>query len=151
MLIGSLVSRDFYYVLSSSVYFQYQPLNDISCVYWYLVGCYSSPNTTPTTFTTRSGSGLCPVLHAIDMMTIIKFVFVLDKKLLKKSYDMLILTLAIGEALTAVQLITNPAYVLGDKFPYSSHPFVGEIFCRIIWSRVFVFRLVPIRLTSCCS
>ena len=46
MLIGSLVSRDFYHELSSSVYFQYPPLNDISCVYWYQVGCYSSLNTT---------------------------------------------------------------------------------------------------------
>ena len=104
----------------------------------------------PTNFTT-SGNGLSPVLQAIystisavavlgNTMTI--FVFVLDKKLLKKSYNMLILALAIGDLLTAVQLITNPAYVLGDTFPYPSHPILGEMFCRIIWSRVFVFQLV---------
>ena len=52
MLIGSLVPRDFYHVRSSSVYFQYPPLNDISCVYWYLVGCYSPPN-----ITVKKGTG----------------------------------------------------------------------------------------------
>ena len=109
------------------------------------------PSTTAPTITATPGSNLSPVLQAIystisvvailgNTMTI--FVFVLDKKLLKKSYNMLILALAIGDVLTAVLLLTNPAYVLGDTFPYPSDPILGEIFCRIIWSRVFVFQLV---------
>ena len=69
-------------------------------------------------------------------------VFVWDKKLLKKSYNLLILSLAIADVLTAISLITNPAFVLGDAFPYPTNPVLGEIFCRVIWSRAFIFQLV---------
>ena len=55
---------------------------------------------------------------------------------------MLILSLAIADVLTAILLITNPAFVLGDSFPYPTSPVLGEIFCRVIWSRVFLFQLV---------
>ena len=55
---------------------------------------------------------------------------------------MLILSLAIADVLTAINLITNPAFVLGDVFPYPTNPVLGEIFCRAIWSRVFLFQLV---------
>ena len=97
------------------------------------------------------GSDLNPVLQAVysmisvvailgNTMTILVFIF--DKNLLKKSHNMLILALAIADVLTAVQLITHPAFVLGDAFPYPTDPVLGEIFCRIIWSRVFLFQLV---------
>ena len=69
-------------------------------------------------------------------------VFVWDKKLLKKSYNLLILSLAIADVLTAITLITNPGFVLGDSFPVSTNPVLGEIFCRVIWSRAFIFQLV---------
>ena len=44
--------------------------------------------------------------------------------------------------LTAITLITNPAFVLGNAFPYPTNPVLGETFCRVIWSRAFVFQLV---------
>ena len=65
-----------------------------------------------------------------------------DRKLLKKSYNMLILSLAIADVLTALLLITNPAFVLGDTFPYPSNHVLANIFCRIVWSRAFLFQLV---------
>ena len=74
--------------------------------------------------------------------TLVIMVFIWDKRLLKKSYNMLILSLAIADVLTAITLITNPAFVLGDAFPYPTNPVLGEIFCRIIWSRAFIFQLV---------
>ena len=55
---------------------------------------------------------------------------------------MLILSLAISDVLTAILLVTNPALVLGDLFPYPTNPVLGEIFCRVIWSRAFLFQLV---------
>ena len=55
---------------------------------------------------------------------------------------MLILSLAISDVLTAILLITNPAFVLGDSFPYPNNHVLGDIFCRVIWSRAFLFQLV---------
>ena len=71
-------------------------------------------------------------------------IFWRDRKLLKKSYNMLILSLAIADVLTAITLITNPGYVFGDTFPYptTSNHVLGEIFCRAIWSHGFLFQLV---------
>ena len=117
---------------------------------------FNSLSSVPTSATVTAsnetfGSGLTPVLQAVystisvvailgNTMTILVFVF--DKKLLKRSYNILILALAIADVLTALQLITHPAFVLGDAFPYPTGPVLGEIFCRIIWSRVFIFQLV---------
>jgi len=74
--------------------------------------------------------------------SLVILMFVRDKKLLKKSYNLLILCLAIADVLTAITLITNPAFVLGNAFPHPTNPVLGEIFCRVIWSRAFVFQLV---------
>ena len=93
-----------------------------------------------TTFTRTTYSILATV--AVVGNTLVILVFVLDKKLLKKSYNMLILSLAMSDVLTAFLLITNPAFVLGDAFPYPTNHVLGDIFCRVIWSRVFLFQLV---------
>ena len=99
----------------------------------------------------KSASGITTTTQAIYSIistiailgnTLTILVFVLDKKLLKKSYNVFILFLAIADVLTAINLITNPAFVLGDAFPYPTDPILGDIFCRVIWSRVFIFQLV---------
>ncbi|XP_078372574.1 QRFP-like peptide receptor [Oculina patagonica] len=103
----------------------------------------AAPNQPPpgiTTFT-RTTYSILAVVGLIGN-TLVILVFVWDKKLLKKSYNMLILSLAISDVLTAILLITNPAFVLGDAFPYPTNPILGDIFCRVIWSRVFLFQLV---------
>ena len=41
MLIGSPVPRDLPCALGRAVCYKYPPLNEVSCVYWYLVGGYS--------------------------------------------------------------------------------------------------------------
>ena len=74
--------------------------------------------------------------------TLVISIFARDRKLLKKSYNVLILSLAIADVLTAITLITNPAFVLGDAFPYPNNHVLAEFFCRMIWSRVFLFQLV---------
>ena len=102
-----------------------------------------APNQPPpgiTTFTRTTYSILATI--AVIGNTLVILVFVWDKKLLKKSYNMLILSLAISDVLSALLLITNPAFVLGDSFPYPTNHIVGDIFCRVIWSRVFLFQLV---------
>ena len=93
-----------------------------------------------TTFTRTTYS----ILATLAMIgnTLVIIVFVWDKKLLKKSYNMLILSLALSDVLTAIMLITNPAFVLGDAFPYPTNHVLGDIFCRVIWSRAFLFQLV---------
>ena len=103
----------------------------------------AAPNQPPpgiTTFTRTTYSILATV--AMIGNTLVILVFVWDKKLLKKSYNMLILSLAISDVLTAFLLITNPAFVLGDAFPYPTNHVLGDIFCRVIWSRAFLFQLV---------
>ncbi|XP_078375596.1 QRFP-like peptide receptor [Oculina patagonica] len=103
----------------------------------------AAPNQPPpgiTTFT-RTTYSILAVVGLIGN-TLVILVFVWDKKLLKKSYNMLILSLAISDVLTAILLITNPAFVLGDAFPYPTNLVLGDIFCRVIWSRVFLFQLV---------
>ena len=90
---------------------------------------------------------ICTV--AILGNTLVILVFVWDKKLLKKSYNLLILSLAIADVLTAITLITYPAFVLGDSFNVPTNPFLGEIFCRVIWSRVFIFQLVVFSVYLC--
>ena len=100
----------------------------------------SQPPVGITTFTRTSYTILAIVAIIGNSMVIL--VFFQDKKLLKKSYNMLILSLAIADVLTAITLITNPAFVLGDAFPYPTNPVLSEIFCRVIWSRVFLFQLV---------
>ena len=74
--------------------------------------------------------------------TLTILVFVRDKTLLKKSYNAFILFLAIADVLTAILLITSPRFALGDLIPCPTDPFLGEIYCRTIWSRVFLFQLV---------
>ena len=93
----------------------------------------SQPSTQPpvglTTFTQTIYSILATVAIIGNMIVIL--VFFQDKKLLKKSYNMLILSLAIADVLTSRLLITNPAFVLGDSFPYLTNPVLGEISCRV--------------------
>lgn len=103
---------------------------------------YSSSTAPPgiTAFTQITYSIIATVAFFGNILVI--SIFLRDKKLLKKSYNMLILSLAIADVLTAILLITNPAFVLGDAFPYPSNHILGNIFCRVIWSRVFLFQLV---------
>ena len=77
--------------------------------------------------------------------TLVILVFVLDKKLLKKSYKNLILSLAIADVLTAISLITNVAFVLDNAI----HPILGELFCRLIWNRFLPYQLVIFSLYIC--
>ena len=74
--------------------------------------------------------------------TLVILFFIQDGKLLRKSYNILILSLAVADILTAIYLITNPAFVLGDALPYPSNPILSDIFCRVIWSRMLLFQLL---------
>ena len=84
----------------------------------------------------------------IGNMLVISF-FWRDPKLLKKSYNILILSLAIADVLTAICLITNPGFVLGDAFPYPENQLLGKISCFVIWSRVFLFQLAIFSVYIC--
>lgn len=75
-------------------------------------------------------------------LLVILLILVKKGKFLKKSYNILILSLAMSDILTALMLVTNPAMVLGDAFPYPNNHVLGDVFCRIIWSRTFLFQLL---------
>ncbi|XP_078375341.1 melatonin receptor type 1A-like [Oculina patagonica] len=94
------------------------------------------------TFYTQTTNSIIAVVALLGNTLVILLLVVNRKTLLKKSYNMLILSLAISDVLTAFLLITNPALVLGDAFPYPTNHVLGAIFCRVIWSRVFLFQLV---------
>ena len=83
---------------------------------------------------------ICVVAIIGNTLTIV--MFVMERQLLKKSYNMLIMFLAISDVLTAVSIIINPFYVLGDAIPYPQNPILGEIFCRFIYNEVLVFHLI---------
>ena len=74
--------------------------------------------------------------------TLTILVFARDKKLLKKSHNVFILCLAIADVLTSILLLTSPVMGLGDFIPRPTNRVLGEIFCRVFWSRVFIFQLV---------
>lgn len=101
-------------------------------------GTSAMPGITPFTQITYS------VIATVAFLgnTLVICVFGRERTLLKKSYNILILTLAIVDVLTATLLVTNPAFVLGDSFPYPTNHVMGEIFCRFFWDRVFLFQLV---------
>jgi len=84
----------------------------------------------------------------IGNMLVLSF-FWQDPKLLKKSYNILILSLAIADVLTAICLVTNPGFVLGDAFPYAENQLLGKISCFVIWSRVFLFHLAIFSVYIC--
>lgn len=100
-----------------------------------------------TTFTRAMYSVLATIAFIGNMLVIL--VIARDKRLLKKSYSMLILSLAVADILTAVNLITSLAFVHGDSFPYPTSTTLGEVFCRVIWSRVFLFLLVVFSVYIC--
>ena len=103
----------------------------------------SSSNQAPpgiTSFTQVSYSIIASVAFCGNLLVIL--IFVQDRKLLKKSYNMLILSLAISDVITALSLVTNPAFVLGDLIPDPTNHTLGQMFCSLIWSRVFLFQLV---------
>lgn len=83
---------------------------------------------------------ICALAIFGNSLTIV--MFTLERRLLKKSYNILILALAITDVLTAVNVIVNPSFVLGDAFPYPTGPILGEIFCRLISTRLLIFQLV---------
>ena len=92
---------------------------------------------------TETQIAICVIsILAILGNTLTILVFVRDKKLLKKSYNAFILCLAIADVLTAILLITSPGFALGDLIPRPTNPVLGEIFCQVIWSRMFLFQLV---------
>ena len=104
----------------------------------------SLPLSKPSSGITTTTQAIYAIISTIAILgnTLTILVFFLDRKLLKKSYNVFILFLAIADVLTAINLITNPAFVLGDAFPYPTDPILCNIFCRVIWSRVFIFQLV---------
>ena len=93
-----------------------------------------------TTFTRAMYSVLATFAFIGNMLVIL--VIAPSKRLLKKSYNMLVLSLAVADILTAVNLITSPAFVHGDFYPYPTSHALGEVFCRVVWSRVFLFQLL---------
>ena len=83
-------------------------------------------------------------LDEFQIYTLVILFSIQDRKLLRISYNILILSLAVADILTAINLITNPAFVLGDEFPYPSNPILSDNFCRVIWSRMLLFQLLEI-------
>ena len=58
------------------------------------------------------------IICAIFGNTLTIVMLVMERQILKKSYNVLIMFLAIYDGLTAVNIIINPFYVLGDAFSY---------------------------------
>ena len=81
-------------------------------------------------------------LDEFQIYTLVILFSIQDRKLLRKSYNILILSLAVADILTAINLISNPAFVLGDAFPYPSNPILSDIFCRVIWSPMLLLQLL---------
>ena len=100
------------------------------------------------TIYTQVAYSLVASVAFIGNMLVISF-FWQDPKLLKKSYNILILSLATADVLTAICLVTNPAFVLGDAFPYAENHLLAKISCLVIWSRVFLFQLAIFSVYIC--
>ena len=108
---------------------------------------FPEPEVGITSFTRVTYSVLASTAFFGNMLVIL--VIAREKRLSKKSYNVLILSLAVADILTAVNLITSPAFVLGKAFPYPTSHALGEVFCRVILSRVFLFQLVVFSVYIC--
>lgn len=61
--------------------------------------------------------------------TLVILVFVFDRRLLKKSYNILILSLAVSDVLSAVIVIMTH---VANHYILPSNPVYGAIFCKLI-------------------
>lgn len=80
-------------------------------------------------------------------------VFAHNRSLLRSSYNVLIVSLAITDMTTGIGLIITPAYVIGiSNFPIPGG-FAGDLFCRIVASYYLVFTLgiVSVYTITCLS
>ena len=86
---------------------------------------------------------ICISVMALFGNTLTIMMLALEKQLLKKSYNMLILVLAITDVLITVNVTLNPSYgFVLDATTYPKSPILQDVFCRFIYSRVIVFHLV---------
>ena len=108
----------------------------------------------PTSTFSQNVHGISPfyragysVISAVAFIgnTLVILVFVWDKKLLKKSYNKLILSLAIADVFTAITLSIDIAFVLDE----ATNPIMGEIFCRFIWNRCLPYQLLIFSIYIC--
>ena len=93
--------------------------------------------------TTVAVGYICISVMALFGNTLTIMMFALEKQLLKKSFNILILVLAITDVLIAVNVSLNPTYGLlldGTSFP--KNPILQDVLCRFIYSRVIIFHLV---------
>jgi len=79
--------------------------------------------------------------------------FLRNRVLLRSSYNVLILSLAVTDMTTGIGLILTPAYIIGsNNFPIPGG-LAGELFCRIVVSYYLVFTLgiVSVYTITCLS
>ena len=75
--------------------------------------------------------------------------FVKNRVLLKKSYNVFLVALAVTDLLTAVNLLTASSLVLSGIFPTKIGHLGNEIFCRVICSGWIVFTLCEVSTYIC--
>ena len=93
--------------------------------------------------TTIAVGYICISVMALFGNTLTIIMFALERQSLKKSYNILILVLAITDVLIAVNVSLNPSYgFVLDATSYPKSPILQDVFCRFIYSRVIVFHLV---------
>ena len=93
--------------------------------------------------TTVAVGYICISVMAIFGNTLTIMMFALEKQLLKKSFNILILVLAITDVLIALNVSLNPSYgFVLDATTYPKSPILHDVFCRLIYSRVIIFQLV---------
>ena len=71
--------------------------------------------------------------------TLVILVFVFDRRLLKKSYNILILSLAVSDVLSAVIVIMTH---VANHYFLPSNPVYGAIFCKLIATFFFPWQLL---------
>ena len=107
-----------------------------------------SPQKLPiTAFTRNTYISIASLAFLGNALVIL--VFVQKRALLKKSYNVLIFSLAISDIAISLNLISSPAFIFGEAFPYPSDHLLSEIFCRFIWTRAILFQLVVFSVYVC--
>ena len=92
---------------------------------------------------------ICISVMALFGNTLTIMMFALEKQLLKKSFNILILVLAITDVLIALNVTLNPSYgFVLDATTYPKSPILQDVFCRFIYSRVYGIFLYLHQLSS---
>lgn len=84
----------------------------------------------------------------ITNVTVI-FLFLRNRIWLKRPYNVFILVLSFTDMITGIVMCLTPKIAFVEPVKIPSHWFIGFLYCKILWSRLFLFALGSVSVYTC--